>query len=533
MATAVLPIVGSWWGHGGNGLWNEANYIWCGKDSGANYRSKVAVSTAGLTVVKSTALVLGVRVSGLSSPFGLECILTQDNSILANDCQNSLVGAASESLNQAAIARSFAYADKACSTLLTAEDGVNMAAGGQFWLRFDTAQLKQDQAYYLYFIRNLRDGYTGSAWVQAYTADMEAVLEYINYTAITAPASFKALPEVFEGAVNLSWEPAVDGQSNPVALYQIHFQDSDDGQAWSDWCHLADCGVAERSYVDYPGIQRGSYRRYHLRAIGSTGIEEYHSLYVSTDARKNRAPAAPGDLRGNALIVSGGEVQLSWTAAEDPDGQPVRYIVGRMLEGQWVETDNGESLSFSEVRTDAPGEKIQYAVRSADSLGMASDWVLAPEITVNSSPSAPTQVILDKTEYSPGDSVTVSWNGADDEDGNLSEYKIYAFAEGAEGIPLGICVEDAVNGESGGGSYTFQPNQLDYQQTMRLAVCAIDTLGAVSDFAYSEVLRRNDRPHVHVFQNSNPGNYVPVAAGERYMPYIRVNGQWLRHPGQR
>lgn len=528
MATATLPITGAWWGDGGTGGWRETEYIWSGKD-GANYRSKIAISTAGMTISGSTKLVLELQLNRVSSPFCLEGILTQNNTIPTNDCQNSAAGAASDTLNAAALSRSFAYKDEACTTLLTMADGVNMAAASKIYLRFDIADIKQDQTYYVYFIRNLRDGYNGSGWVEAAVAAIVPTLEYTSYTACTAPTWMTVTPAVYEDIVRLEWGGAEAGIGNPITGYQIWGNFSEDKVNWSGWI---DFGTTTDTFKELsPAAGRGGFVSFSVRTLGEAGEEYYSEWYISEECitQKNRAPYAPADVTANALIVSGGVVTLRWSAAEDPDGHLVGYIVGREIDGRWTELDNGMNLSFSEVRNGDPGEVIRYAVCACDQLRARSDWVFSNEITFNTPPSAPTKATLDKEEYSPGESVTLSWSGADDVDGNLSGFDIVCIKEETgEQIPLA-----QVQTSDTGGRYVFIPDQLDYQQTMRLAICSRDDLDTVSAYIYTNALRRNDRPHAHIFENGIPGNYVPVISDGRYMPYVRMNGEWVRHPGER
>lgn len=529
MATAVLPITGCWYSDGGNGRWTEATYIWCGRDS-AYYRSKIAVSTEGLTIVNSEKLVLSVAVSGLSSPFGMECILTKDGTILANDCYSTSLTGASDTLNEAAISRSFAYADEGCTTLLSKTEGVNMAAGERFWLCFDGAQLEQDQTYYLYFIRYVRDGYTGTGWVQADVEDMSCTLTYTNYTACTAPAWVTVTPEIFESVVRIQWDGAQAGQSNPITGYQIQAKYSDDKVSWSGW---EDVGITEQSFLELtPDVARGSYVGFAVRTLGQAGEEFYSQWYISEEcsACRNRLPGIPGDVVATAVVASGGEMELRWSAAEDPDGQACSYIVGRKEAEGWVEQDRTQALVFSQIAEGQPGDVVQYAVRALDEAGGLSDWSEVVSVTINRPPVAPTQVELERGVYSPGETITVFWGGAEDADGNLAGFEIHYVVEGSQEAVL-LASVDAQPG--GSGKYSFQPDQLEYGQRMELAVRAVDTLGAVSDFAHSGWLKRSDEPHAHIFEKGAAGNFVPVAGGNRYMPYIRVDGQWVRHPGAR
>ena len=526
MAVANLSIQGAWWGHGGNGNWTAADYIWVGKDS-ANYRSKVAVSTEGLHIITTERLVLAVTISGKSSPFGIECILTQDNTIQANDCQNSAVGAASQTLNDAAMARSFAYADEACTQLLSMDTGVNMEKGSTFYLKLEGLQLEQDKVYYLYFIRNLRDGYAGSGWTQADLPQIQAVLSYTNYTACGAP-TWKPMESVYEGAVKLAWEPGSAGQSNPIKGYAIRATYSEDGLTWSEWEDVATTEDTEFTYS--PQIERGSYAVFAVQTQGEAN--GYHSDWVNTPGatRRNRVPEAPEQILAPMVIGRDGAVEVSWPQCQDPDGHKVHYQVYRFQDDAWETVYEGEENSCRIRCQGEPGEVISLAVAAVDELGgYRENWTQLDGITFNSPPTAPRKVELDKGEYTPGETVTVRWEGTGDPDGNLAGVNVY-------GVPVdtGVAVLlGQVECTTGSGSYSFIPGLLEYQRSMVVAVEAYDSLGDVSGRTLSQGLRRNDRPHGHIFIDGIPGNYVPTIEGGRHMPYVRVNGQWVRHPGRR
>lgn len=535
MTTVELPITGSRYGTAGQTSWTNTTTLYSGFDDGSNgyYRSRIAISTAGLTIARSSRLVLRVKINNKSSPVGLECILTQNNSLAPNECQNSNKTAASTKLNNAALDRSYAYADSGCTTVLDANTGMNMASGSKFYLLFENVQIQQDQTYYLYFVRNHRDGYTGSGFVRADVEDIVPTLSYTNFTACTAPTVLTATPEVYESQITLNWSGAVAGDNNEITGYQIRVDHSNDLETWDGWEDLTE--VTEEEYSYLPENDRGTYLRFSVRALGAAGEEYYSPWFIpeGLTVKKNSCPATPMEFRPVDIIIpTGSVVQLKWDEGFDPDYNLAGYTVGRQIDGEWVETDNGLNTSFSETRNGVAGEVMQYAVRAYDQLGAVSEWAYSENITFNSPPSTPTAVQLDKSEYSPGDVVNVSWGDVEDVDGNLDCFELGYIVEGTdELIPLAsVNVIDVNSPEK---SYSFVPAQLEYHQKMRIAVCAKDTFGAVSDWVYSDPLCRNDRPHIHIFENKIPGNFVPKVAGNRYMPYIRNNGKWIRHPGAR
>lgn len=280
MATTTLTPIDSWRATGTDSEWTNDYNIWSGTPSqGGNYRTKIAFSTAGLLISKSEKFVVAIKVNNSSYPAGCSGVLTELDISDPGDVQNNNATGPSDELSAAAIATSVA-----CN-----EDGSAFSSGwvGEdtiFYFVFDSTQLKADKTYYVYVIRSS----SGSSWVQAYKSGVSATLTYSSYTACTAPTQFTASPSVFEDDLTLQWSGATGGMNNRITGYEIQYATSEDGITWSGW--TAWKTVTGTSATDTPGINRGQYRKYRIRTLGSAGSAYYSGWVSSNAAQKDNEP---------------------------------------------------------------------------------------------------------------------------------------------------------------------------------------------------------------------------------------------------
>lgn len=280
MTTSALTIINSWHGTGSTNSWTDGNNVQCGTPSqGGNYRSKIAISTAGLVIGKSSKLVLAIKVNNESYPAHCNGILTDLDIEDPGNVQNSNSTGPSDDLSNAAIATSIA-----CNEDGTSYPSKWVDTGSTFYFLFDTDRLQADKTYYVYVIRTA----TSNTWVKAAESALSATITYISYTACTAPTSFDVSPAVFDTDVLLSWSGASGGANNSITGYEIEYATSLDGSAWSSWAALKT--VTGTSTEDVPGIDRGQYVRYRIRTQGSAGDLYFSDWKESSLATKDNEP---------------------------------------------------------------------------------------------------------------------------------------------------------------------------------------------------------------------------------------------------
>jgi subtilisin family serine protease len=82
----------------------------------------------------------------------------------------------------------------------------------------------------------------------------------------------------------------------------------------------------------------------------------------------NEAPGAPEPLLGNSTLPPDGG-RLRWSAAEDPDGEPLRYEVAWALGEEAPRRERVEGLELDLRERLSPGEVLRWSVRAEDAWG--------------------------------------------------------------------------------------------------------------------------------------------------------------------
>lgn len=177
MAASILNRTGCWWAAPGvQNSWNSSSSVQSGTPSqGGNYRSKIAFSTAGLTIGKSQKLVVEITLSNNSFPQRCKGVLSANGDIEYNDVQNSACTDMSDTLNASAIATSVSYKDADGASAYTGDSSV--ASGKKFYFIFDTDGIEADKTYYVYVIQTAKS----NSWVKGTASSVVATLTYDDY----------------------------------------------------------------------------------------------------------------------------------------------------------------------------------------------------------------------------------------------------------------------------------------------------------------------------------------------------------------
>ena len=209
MATANLSFSVQSVSYGGNEWYSGGFFV--GVTGSDNYRSRIVVNTGDLRLAKSEKLVVTVVLDGTSSPAGTYAVLTKDGSFtpktaLSSDTVGGNVHMPSAALLNSAIAESYPYEDQDGTKVHT---GSNKGYGFVYYYVFDTEQLKSNETYYIYVVRNI---YTGCGTTSGYTvgsnSKMTCVLTYkdhytINFDSVGIGPSPSAIEVLVGDSVEL------------------------------------------------------------------------------------------------------------------------------------------------------------------------------------------------------------------------------------------------------------------------------------------------------------------------------------------
>lgn len=147
----------------------------------------------------------------------------------------------------------------------------------------------------------------------------------------------------------------------------------------------------------------------------------------------NTAPGIPASIGVPGSINGGTNITVSWGAAGDAEGNIAGYIVERSDNGgsAWAQIYQGGAMStVNYVTYGTPC--IMYRVKAYDSGGLHSSYQTSDNVIVtnNVAPGAPAGINV-PLAVDGGKSITVSWGGASDANGNFAGYALERSVNGA------------------------------------------------------------------------------------------------------
>jgi hypothetical protein len=146
--------------------------------------------------------------------------------------------------------------------------------------------------------------------------------------------------------------------------------------------------------VDVRGVGSGGALYYGSAYVGFYGVRPLcnlkSSILVSDTTNSdgnyeiiyNSAPTAPPSITAPASAYSGQNINISCTAATDPDGDALTYCFERSYNsGAWTEVQSSAALTFTEAVSTA-WNTLKYRVRAKDSYGNYSAYTTSGDIAV-------------------------------------------------------------------------------------------------------------------------------------------------------
>lgn len=195
-----------------------------------------------------------------------------------------------------------------------------------------------------------------------------ASLSYPASPKSTVPITITVAPaagNVYGGTVSYQYEVSLDG-----------------GGSW------AQLGLTTALTMDYT-IPKGTQTfRARVQARDDLGFTSSEWIYGPQVAViNNAAPSAPGSITVPVSPRGGADTAVTWTRAEDPDGNLAGYRLERQLDGgAWSQIYDGQGLSHVDV---IPKGTLTaaYRVKAYDSDGEEGPYTTSPVRTVvNNSP---------------------------------------------------------------------------------------------------------------------------------------------------
>lgn len=261
-----------------------------------------------------------------------------------------------------------------------------------------------------------------SLWIPTYTITHTTACKPPKYVEVSATS---VAPN---GEVTLSWSEASAGANNAISKYEIYCATSADG-SYEYIGEAKSSATSSQVTVKAPSTNGSSYY-YKIKTIGSvSGYDSELSSAYATLTCSYSAPSTPQNVTigGDTIAYAkaGNTVLLSWEAASSGTNNPV---AGYVVYKDGIEYGSTGGKSMSVPVNDTAGNYHTYTVYTKGAYAMSASSG-AVRVYTYSDPTAPVVVAVngsDSAYVSAGDSVTLTWSGANSGKFNsIVGYKVY------------------------------------------------------------------------------------------------------------
>lgn len=131
-------------------------------------------------------------------------------------------------------------------------------------------------------------------------------------------------------------------------------------------------------------VPKGQYSTLEVRVRAQDDMGFTSNTWVSSGVKTiiaNQPPTAPGISVENVYI--GNELEVTLTAATDPDGTVASYVLQRRIDGgAWTQVQAGTSMTYTETVSDGWGT-VAYRAAAVDNEGLQGPWATSQTFDVN------------------------------------------------------------------------------------------------------------------------------------------------------
>jgi chitodextrinase len=208
-------------------------------------------------------------------------------------------------------------------------------------------------------------------------------------------------------SIQLNWSAATDPETG-ISAYRVYRDGEQVGE------------TGGTSYLD-TGLDDNTEYRYRVSAVNGQGLEGDRSQEARATTLDGSGPTRPEDLQATA--VSANRIDLTWSAASDPQSGISGYIVYR--DGVEVASPAGTSFSDSGLQ---PSTEYTYRVSAVNGQGIeGSKSDRARATTFDDTP--PTKPGGLSATAAGTDRIDLDWSAASDPESGISGYIVYRDGE--------------------------------------------------------------------------------------------------------
>jgi len=237
---------------------------------------------------------------------------------------------------------------------------------------------------------------------------------------------------ISETQVDLDWSTPDDGGSE-ITGYSIDRQRN----GVLETIETAFGDATSVSYSDTT-LSSGDTVRYRIAAINAEGQGPFSNIpaTVSTTGGSGGATIPDTVPDCDVNVISGSQVDLSWSMPDDGGSEITEYVIQRSRNGliETIETAFGDanSVSYSDT-TLSEGDEVQYRLAAVNAIGQAPYSNLTPLVTTSGGggdPTIPVAVTDLAAIVISGSQVDLSWSTPDDGGSEITGYKIQSQVNG-------------------------------------------------------------------------------------------------------
>lgn len=326
-----------------------------------------------------------------------------------------------------------------------------------------------------------------------------AIFGYITVNGTKKGVRLKASSDIWQGSTKWKKTLSVTCTSKSTANLGVLFQTVADGITDTD-----KCGILKNDSYTVAALPL-LYTNTTAPTVFTASPNPFqNSISLSWDGAKG----------GTSNSISAYEIQYR----QGPIGGAMSGWAAEIVHSSTV-AKNAITRTISDTKV-PQGNQIQFQIRTRGSAGANhySGWKASNYIIKNTTPVKPTSLAVSQSSYNQGETLTLSWNGASDQDNNIDHYVLEwcLYSSGNWGAWQAL---QTVTTSATSGAITHIPQIPKDQEELRYRIKAVDALGISSGWTESSAVKRDD----------HTGVFIPAGTTwKKGYPYVCVDGVWKK-----
>ena len=219
--------------------------------------------------------------------------------------------------------------------------------------------------------------------------------------------TFISIPLYIKGGdtINITWGPSTDSDG-AISSYAVERKINSS----NEWLQIFRGNALSTTNLVEKGVTSVQYR---VRAFDNRGLDSPYAISSIIQVENNTAPTTSANITVPESIQAGTQLQVSWDASADVDGNLSGYTLQRKTNtSEYAQIYQGQYTTFTDTAPSDGSTSIIYRVQAYDSEGLTSDWKESAAVTILYPPDVP-ELTLQKIIIK-NSSFLISWNNVDE-----------------------------------------------------------------------------------------------------------------------